>query len=84
MINNQYASDKTTIANEFCRYFSNLGKIYASAIPPTDISAPTYFSKRAPRTLFFNPVNISEILNIINNLKSKKKKFKTQAYRRYK
>ncbi len=50
-INNQYVSNKTIIANEFCRYFRNIGETYALTIPPINISVSTYLSKCVPMTL---------------------------------
>jgi hypothetical protein len=44
-INNGITSDRQTIANSFCDYFSTVGNKYASQIPPSKKKSEAYLPK---------------------------------------
>jgi hypothetical protein len=70
--NNTRTSDSSQIANEFCKYFTNVGKEYASAIPNAKNPYHTYLNDRLSKSIFFAPTDPDEIFRIITALKNKK------------
>ena len=73
LINGNLCSDPTKISNEFCNYFTNVGKNLASQIPDPNISYRDYLrNNNYPDSLFFSPVVKDEVVRIVNSLKSKK------------
>ena len=61
------------IANEFGRYFGNIGKKSANKIPKSLKSASTYFEKirQNSSSLFMSPCTTNEIKRLINSLPNK-------------
>ena len=62
---------ETGIANAFCDYFTNVGPSYAQNIPTSKKHCTQYMGNSNPNTLFINPTDTQEILNIIKNMKPK-------------
>ena len=66
-------SDPVKIANGFCKYFSEVGENFASAIPAAKSSYKSYLNpNERNQSLFLSPTDPEEIHNIINSLKNKK------------
>ena len=61
------------IANEFGKYFRNMGKRFATKIPNSPKSVSTYLEKirQNSSSLFMNPCTIYEIKRLINSLPNK-------------
>ena len=61
------------IANEFGKYFGNIGKKFANKIPKSLKSASTYLEKirQNSSSLFMNPCTTYEIKRLINSLPNK-------------
>ena len=64
----EYNANK--IANQFVRYFSNVGKNFANRIPKSKNSVDLYLSKLQSnhKSFFFEPCDELEIAKIISNL----------------
>ena len=71
-VNNNVITDLDKIAQEFNRYFVNVGPELASKISehPND-NFEQYLNRPAETVLKFNPVNTQEIIKIIDSLKNK-------------
>jgi hypothetical protein len=67
-------SDPVIIADSFCKYFSNVGNMFASAIPPPIKHFNTYLPKEKSlsNSIYLSPTDPNEILQTINSLKPKK------------
>ena len=62
---------ETGIAKAFCDYFTNVGPSYAENIPNPKKHYTQYMGNTNPNSLFMNPTDTQEILNIIKNMKPK-------------
>ena len=64
----EYSANK--IANQFARYFSKVGKNFASKIPKPKNSVDLYLRKLQSnhKSFFFEPCDELEIAKLINNL----------------
>ena len=72
-INGTSVSNKNIIADEFCSYFSNIGKKYADEIPQSNHTASFYLgTNRNKRSMFFSPTDPEEIVKTIVSFKPKK------------
>ena len=72
IINGTPVSDQTTIANEFNKYFTNIGPSLASQINyPVGKSSKDYLLTPTPHNFSFGKVNSDSIKEIINKLKNK-------------
>jgi hypothetical protein len=73
-INNGITSDRQTIANSFCDYFSTVGNKFASQIPPSKKNSEAYLpkNKKIPNSIYLSPTDPEEIMSIIKSLKPKK------------
>ena len=60
------------MADCFNDYFVNIGQNLAQKIPPSTRSFFEFLDNRNSASLFFNPVLEVEVLELVNNLKSKK------------
>ena len=73
VLNGNKVSDKATIADEFCTYFTTIGKQYAEAIPKADRTPQSYIGNVAnPATIYLAPTGPIEISKIINLSKQRK------------
>ena len=72
--NDSVTSDPLIIADSFCEYFSNVGNIFASAIPPPIKHFNTYLPKEKSlaNSIYLSPTDPNEILKTIISLKPKK------------
>ena len=68
------STDKTLIANEFCSYFTTIGKQYAEAIPKSNKSPSHYLGNKpnASTMYLFPHTNAGEISKIIKSFQTKK------------
>ena len=72
-VTNQKSNDKQKITNEFCKFFSTVGKKCAESIPSANKSPEQYIKSVPNKTsIYLNPTSPDEIEKIINSLKSKK------------
>ena len=72
-INGCTITDKTTMANKFNVYFTNIGSDLSKSIPKVSGSFSDYLNHLKPTDSFFiTPTNPAEIIDIVQNLKSKK------------
>ena len=70
--NGQTIKDSCQIANAFNTYFTNIGPKLASEIHTDNGHFSQYLSNNSENSLFFNPTNIHEIIEIVRSLKSSK------------
>ena len=74
-VNGNTITDPKDISDEFCKFFTNIGTIYASNIPPSNNQSDSYLKKkRLPNTksIYLTPTDHNEILKILQDLKPKK------------
>ena len=69
-IGNKLISDPNEIANEFNKYFINIGKQISNQIVPTQ-SFQSYLTSPTNKRFKLMEVNDNEIIHIVNNLKNK-------------
>ena len=66
-------TDHKLIADGFCNFFTNVGKNYASKIPPSVHDFQYYLKGNSnSSSIYFSPTDPEEIVKIIKTLKSKK------------
>ena len=70
--NGQNISEPEHIANIFNEYFTNIGPKLASEIRTDNGHFSQYLSNYNDNSLFFNPTNVHEILDVVKSLKSSK------------
>ena len=70
-INNINISDKSTIANSFKDFFSNIGKITSNNIAKANTKFSDYLNNPIPNSIFLEPVEASQINEIVNKMKPK-------------
>ena len=66
----QEISDPIEIANQFCKYFTNIGPSLASKIPVSEKSHNSFLSPKLVNSLFLETANELEIVEICNNCRS--------------
>ena len=73
-IDGMECTNPQTISNKFCSYFSNVGKTFASRIPPPKQSIDMYLNKirRNEQSLFLSPTTEAEVQKLINKLPNKR------------
>ena len=73
VIEGQKETNKQSIANGFCKYFSNIGKTCADSIPKAR-NTPNYYMKGAPnpKSCFLYPTDHVEIVKIMRTFQPKK------------
>ena len=71
-INGTKILDPRLYANNFNSFFTNIGPELASKIDRSHTHFTDYLSDQNPESLFFNPTNPNEIINITKSLKSSK------------
>jgi len=73
IIDGKKVNDKDSIANEFCKYFSSIGRKCGEAIPKSRNTAD-YYMKSAPNrhSIFFQPTDYIEIGRLIKSFRPKK------------
>ena len=72
LIDEKSVTDPHTICNEFCKYYSNIGRNFASKIPDSKYSPERFLKGNYPHSLFLQPTDSEEIRKIIFGLKNKK------------
>jgi hypothetical protein len=70
-IANQNITNHDQIANEFCKFFTNIGMTYASEIPDPTFPHNHYMRNRNPINMFMAPTDTQEIITCIDSLKRK-------------
>src|SRR6218665_1704399 len=63
-------TDSTKIAENFNRYFSNIGSSLAKSIAPSSCKATDYLKVNTPDSLFLSPITPSEIIDQIALIKN--------------
>ena len=69
-INNNIVTDEKIIANNFNKYFVNLGPSLAKNIPLYQTNPTSYIKQSSPDSMFITPVTNEELVNIVMALKS--------------
>lgn len=64
--------DKLIISNEFCDFFTNIGKNLAQKIPASHFIYSSFLKNSTQSSIFFAPTDCEEVLKIITNMKPKK------------
>ena len=71
IINGQPCSHPEVIAESFCDFFTSVGKKFAAKIPKANKKFTDSLRGTFNNSIFFTPTDQSEILKLINGLKSK-------------
>ena len=70
IINGKEESDSHKIADSFCKFFTDVGKQYASKIPETNKSIQDFLSQnRNPHSIFLAPCDAHEVTKFPNSYK---------------
>ena len=69
-INNNNISDRSEIAKEFNNYFSNIGRQTTQNVPISNKHYTSYLT-RPLNTMYLEPIQETDIINIVNKLKFK-------------
>ena len=70
--NGTLISEPNVLSETFNTYFANIGETLAKNIPPVNKSFFDYLENPVANTIFFTPVTVYELCNIINDLPNKK------------
>ena len=68
-VDNEIFTDQTDIANEFIKYFSNIGSDLDSRLPHNNLSPLQYITPN-PHSFFLSPITITQCSQIIRSLKN--------------
>lgn len=68
---NQELTSPVDVANEFNKYFTNIGTTLDGEIPPGNVSPLHYMSHQSIESFFASPTCGDEIIKLINNMESK-------------
>ena len=71
VINGEKITNTQSISNEFCKFFSSVGKKFASKIPKPNKTFDHYLDDIAQQSFFFSPCNNKAVLKSIDSLKPK-------------
>ena len=69
-LGNKELTDPKSIAEQFCKYFSNNGPALANNIPATSVSHRSFLSGNFLESLFLDSVSEQEVIEICKSLKS--------------
>ena len=69
-INNQSINDPSIIAEQFNKFFVNVGPNLAQQLPHMTESPTSYIKHHNPLTMYIQPVSQNEIVSIIHTLKN--------------
>ena len=69
--NNKVLTNPKTIANAFNSFFANIGNELGNNVTPTDQIYTNYLPRPNDKSLFFDPVNVSDVLEIASKIKTK-------------
>ena len=74
VVHNKTLTHPVEISNQFCNYFSNVGKNFAEKIPKSKKSIEEYLNmiRMNKKSVFFYPTTGQEIAKLIQNLPNKK------------
>ena len=66
-------NSKADISDQFCSYFTNIGRVYANAIPKSTKSFDAFLGNNPnPSSMYFIPTGPNEIIKILKSCKAKK------------
>ncbi len=71
-IQDKTITDPENISNEFCKYFTKIGRHIQTNISNGNSHSTDYLVNRVTGSLYLSPTCESEIVDIINSLKPKK------------
>ena len=71
IINNQEIFNKNIIAEEFNKYFINIGNVLNSKIPTTNKTFEEYLGFQNQNSMFFTPIVLSDIFDTAKKIKTK-------------
>ena len=69
-LGNKELTDPKSIAEQFCKYFSNIGPALANNISATSVSHRSFLSGNFLESLFLDSVSEQEVIEICKSLKS--------------
>ena len=69
IVNDTTITNDADIAGHFNNYFINIGASLDRKIPHTDSNPTDYITHKVTNTIFLEPVTMTEVAKIINNLK---------------
>ena len=69
-INEDLVSDPRIISNQFNQFFTNVGPNLASQIPNNNIDPTSYINNNISVSLAMEPTDITEVKNILNDIKT--------------
>ena len=70
--NNMTINEPSKIANDFCKYFSEIGPSLARKIPPTNRSFHEFLGPTISETIFLKPTTVNELREICMSFKNGK------------
>src|SRR5271169_2906901 len=70
-INDTKITDRTVLADNFNKFFVNIGAELAQAVRPKTGNYLDYLAGSYPKSCFFYPTNNSEVINIVHEFKNK-------------
>ncbi len=70
-VKNKSITDRDLISNEFNKYFTNIGKSTGDSVPQANKHFTEYLTNPVPYSMYVEPVEPSEVINIVNKLKNK-------------
>ncbi len=71
IIDDHHITNKTEIAHSFNNYFANIGKKTSEDVPVSDKHYSEYLRNPVINSIYIEPINSNDILNIVNKLKPK-------------
>ena len=71
LINNKHVYNKTEIAQGFNSFFANIGKTTSQNVPHANKHFSEFLKNRVPNSMFLEPVEEPQIIEIVNKLKPK-------------
>ncbi len=72
LVDGKLTSDPQIIANGFCKFYTNVGKEFASKIPQTNKNPMEYLGPKQNKSFFLSPTDPIEVSKMISNLPNKK------------
>lgn len=72
LIDGRDVTNKVELSNKLNQHFCSIGSKITSRLPPGQESFVTYLGPSVPQTIFVEPVEASELCNIVNSLKVNK------------
>ncbi len=72
LVDGKLTNDPQKIANGFCKFYTNIGKEFASKIPQSGKKPMEYLGPKLNKSFFLSPTDPIEVSKVISNLPNKK------------